>query len=79
MVTNISSQSFCMHEYVLSLLIFFWRVLRNKSKKSQHQKEITNVGTLRSFEISNPVYIADNSAHDGTEDDLTNLDYDVLN
>lgn len=40
---------------------------------------MTNVGTLSSFEISNPVYIADNSAHDGTEDDLTNLDYDVLN
>lgn len=57
---------------------FFLRVIRNKSKKSQHQKEITNVGTSRSFEISNSVYIADNSAYDVPEEDLTNFDYDVL-
>ncbi|XP_034321248.2 uncharacterized protein [Magallana gigas] len=68
---------FCVSALINIGLVF--RVLRNKSKKSQHQKEMTNVGTLRSFEISTPVYIADNSAHDGTEDDLTNLDYDVLN
>lgn len=79
MVTIISSQSFCMHDDVLYLWYFFWRVIRNKSKKSQHQKENTNVGTSRSFEISNSVYIADNSAYNGPEEDLTNFDYDVLN
>lgn len=67
---------FCVSALINICLVF--RVMRNKSHRRQLQKEITNVGNLRSFEISNSVYIADNSAYDEPGEDTTSPDYDVL-